>query len=575
MTREALLAIHRDGSDGVRVGDAQRAGVGDGVTVGRRVAGGDVGLAQAPHAVADASRHHDVGLVTGGGVEDHGLVLLAIAEKVDGEGAGTHGAADPGLLDAHDVDGHVDALRLVGLVRPGDDGLGGAVVVDHAVGEFALGVGGQRGGLAGGGRGVVGGLGQLDVKAQSVGDVLAKDKAGLAVLTLPEAQRGALGGGVHADLVVGRRERDLVALGVAGAHAHVAVRADKVNVVGQHVGHGDVGVLGALGDGLGDARKGLSEGLRRGGGVAPVGRAGGLLLEGAHALGDLLGRANGNGEERRVATLLGLGHGVIEVGLLVVPAGAGNHSLRVPAEEPVLHGLVPIRRLAIREEDDVLLGAVPCGKTVGRRKAGLPVGAVVGTKGIDAAAQLALVAGVANYGLGVIAEGNNGNADVVVTVLHHGVHQVVCRGLGVIQSGLPGSGVLVLVHPEVHAAGGVHDQDDVGLLGHGLALGALAARDVQGQRVGPVVITRDGLAVLRGGQVNGLGRARRRNPNAQCQRDGGGYAGSLGKEAPPSSPDVSYLARHGSSFIPRGINPTGVQLHRVYERKACFLNSIL
>ena len=240
---------------------------------------------------------------------------------------------------------------------------------------------------------------------------------------------------------------------------------------------------------------------------------------------------------------------MVEVGLLVVPAGASNHSLRVPAEEPVLHGLVPIRRLAIREEDDVLLGAVPCGKTVGRRKAGLPVGAVVGTKGIDAAAQLALVAGVANYGLGVIAEGNNGNADVVVTVLHHGVHQVVCRGLGVIQSGLPGSGVLVLVHPEVHAAGGVHYQDDVGLLGHGLALGALAARDVQGQRVGPVAVARDGLAVLRGGQVNGLGRARRRKPNAQCQRDGGDYAGSLDKEAPPPETFLTLLVMAAPSFL--------------------------
>ena len=262
---------------------------------------------------------------------------------------------------------------------------------------------------------------------------------------------------------------------------------------------------------------------------------------------------------------------MVEVLLIVIATVARNLS---PADTEEGALLVPIRRLAVREEDDVLLGAIPRGEPVGCRKAGLPVGAAIGPKAVDATAQLALVAGVANDSLGVLVEGNNGNADVIAAVLHHGVHQVVCRGLGVIQSGLPGSGVLVLVHPEVHAAGCVHDQDDVGLLGHGLALGTLAARDVQGQRVGPVVITRDGLAVLRGGQVNGLGRARRRNPNAQCQRDGGGYAGSLGKEAPPS-PDVSYLARHGSSFIPRGINPTGVQLHRVYERKACFLNSIL
>ena len=453
--REALLAIHRNGRDGVRVGDAQRAGVGDAATVGRRVAGGDVGLAHAPHAVADACGYHDVGLVAGRRVKRHGLVALVVTQKVDGEGVGALGAADPGLLDAHDVDGHVDALGLVGLVGTGDDGLGGAVVVDHAVGELALGVGGQRGGLAGGGRGVVGGLGQLDVKAQGVGDVLAKDKPGLAVLTLPEAQRGALCGGVHADLVVGRRERDLVALGVAGAHAHVAVRADKVDVVGQCVGDGDVGVLGALGDGLRDARKGLPEGLRRGGGVAPVGRAGGLLLEGAHALGDLLGRANGNGEERRVATLLGLGHGVVEVGLLVIATVARNLSPAV-TEEGVL--LVPIRRLAVREEDDVLLGAIPRGEPVGCRKAGLPVGAAIGPKAVDTTAKLALVAGVANDSLGILVEGNNGHAHVV-TILHHGVHQVVCRGLGVIQSGLPGSGVLVLVHPEVHAAGGVHDQD--------------------------------------------------------------------------------------------------------------------
>ena len=261
---------------------------------------------------------------------------------------------------------------------------------------------------------------------------------------------------------------------------------------------------------------------------------------------------------------------MVEVGLLVIATVARNLSPAV-TEEGVL--LVPIRRLAVREEDDVLLGAIPRGEPVGCRKAGLPVGAAIGPKAVDATAKLALVAGVANDSLGILVEGNNGHAHVV-TVLHHGVHQVVCRGLGVIQSGLPGSGVLVLVHPEVHAAGGVHDQDDVGLLGYGLALGALAARDVQGQRVGPVVVARDGLAVLRGGQVNGLGRARRRKPNAQCQRDGGDYAGSLDKEAPPPR-DVSYLARHGSSFIPRGINPTGVQLHRVYEGKACFLNNIL
>ena len=221
---------------------------------------------------------------------------------------------------------------------------------------------------------------------------------------------------------------------------------------------------------------------------------------------------------------------MVEVLLIVIATVARNLS---PAETEEGALLVPIRRLAVREEDDVLLGAIPRGEPVGCRKAGLPVGAVIGPKAVDATAQLALVAGVANDSLGVLVEGNNGNADVIAAVLHHGVHQVVCRGLGVIQSGLPGSGVLVLVHPEVHAAGGVHDQDDVGLLGHGLALGALAARDVQGQRVGPVVVARDGLAVLRGGQVNGLGRARRRKPNAQCQRDGGGYAGSLGKEAPP------------------------------------------
>lgn len=55
--------------------------------------------------------------------------------------------------------------------------------------------------------------------------------------------------------------------------------------------------------------------------------------------------------------------------------------------------------------------------------------------------------------------------------------------------------------------------------------------------------------MLRGGQINGLGRARRRKANAQCQRDGGGYAGSLGKEAPPPQTFLTLLVMAVPSFL--------------------------
>ena len=226
----------------------------------------------------------------------------------------------------------------------------------------------------------------------------------------------------------------------------------------------------------------------------------------------------------------------------------------LPAEEASLvrfriaHGAHAVRRVAVGEEHDVLLGTLAATRLgVRELEATLPVRALVplGSRR-DGVGDNARVACEACSNLGVRAKRHNGDLDLFVGVLAG--EQLVRKGLNGIVGGLHTALAAPTAHLVVHARRHVHDEHDVHRLG-GRGLLRVAG-DGQREVVGSVPVVLDGLVVLGHAVNDAAPRVRerdRRHGNAKRKQRGSGYA----KQSPGPGTRGPFPLPHDGSSPPR------------------------